>query len=143
MDRPEVWPVSAKGRIGPNFNLTISIQQNQQASPLADLDSFDPVPKGEMPLDPGIRRYVLILRMEGIETFESCQGGAGHVFPEPTVRFYGNTWEGHKAFSVAMTYGLSVSSLRRYYDVTDGELNGPRWEMTFRTADWAEEVNDK
>lgn len=30
----------------------------------------------------------------GIETFESCQGGSGHSFPEPTVRFEGGLAEG-------------------------------------------------
>lgn len=88
-----------------------------------------------MPLDPGIRRYVLILRGQGIETFESCQGGDGHVFPEPTVRFHGNSVEGYRAFTAAMNYGLPVSALRRYYQVIDGQLEGPWWEMTFRTTD--------
>ena len=92
---------------------------------------------GEMPLDPGIRRYVLILRAQGIETFESCQGGNGHSFPEPTVRFFGNSHEGYRAFTAAMNYGLPVLSLRRYYQVVDSQLEGPWWEMTFRTTDQA------
>jgi len=88
-----------------------------------------------MPLDPGIRRYVLILQSEGIETFESCQGGDGHAMPEPTIRFYGNAYEGFKAFSVAMTYGLPVLSVRRTYPVNEGWLEGPWWEITFHTTD--------
>ena len=40
-------------------------------------------------LDPGIRKAVERLQAEGIETFESCEGGSGHAFPEPTIRFYG------------------------------------------------------
>ena len=100
---------------------------------LSDLDKYDP--GGEMALDPGIRRYVLILRAQGIETFESCQAGEGHCFPEPTVRFYGNSFEGYRAFTAAMNFGLPVSSLRRFYDVNDGQLEGPHWEMTFRNAD--------
>lgn len=100
---------------------------------LADLESFDI--DGEMPLDSGIRRYVLILRAQGIATFESCEGGKGHAFAEPTIRFYGNTWEGPRAFSAAMNFGLPVMSLRRSYDVIDGNLEGPWWEMTFRTTD--------
>lgn len=82
-------------------------------------------------LDKGIRRYVLILRSNGIETFESCQGGDGHCFSEPTVRFHGPIPEGYRAFGIARAYGLPVASLRRYYSVEDGELVGPRWEMTF------------
>jgi len=100
-------------------------------------DDFD-IDRGlgtEMPLDGGIKRYVLVLRSEGIETFESCQGGQGHAFPEPTVRFFGNSFEGYKAFSIAMNHGLPVLSVRRYYAVNDGQLEGPWWEMTFRTMD--------
>ncbi len=102
------------------------------SQPLAE---FDPVPSGEMALDAGIRRYVLILRSEGVETFESCEGGSGHPMPEPTIRFHGNAWAGFKAFAVAMTYGLPVYALRRVYDLNDGELHGPWWELTFRTKD--------
>ncbi len=102
---------------------------------LGTLDQYDPCAAGEMQLDPGIRRYVLILRAEGIETDQSCQGGPGHGHHEPMVRFYGNRYEGHKAFAIAMTYGLPVQSIRRSYAVHDGELQGPLWEMTFREAD--------
>lgn len=84
-------------------------------------------------LDEGIRHYVLTLMSEGVETFESCEGGEGHCMPEPTVRFHGEQHEGYRAFSVALMYGLPVFSLRRYYSVTDNQLEGPWWEMTFRT----------
>ena len=92
---------------------------------------------GGLPLDPEIRDYVLILRSEGVETFESCQGGPGHCYPEPTIRFFGNSAEGFRAFAVARTHRLPVTSLRRYYSVEEGELVGPHWEMTFRSADSA------
>jgi hypothetical protein len=90
---------------------------------------------GETPLDPGIRRYVLVLRAQGIETFESCQGTDGHSFLEPTVRFHGGPGEGYRAVAIAIAHGLPMSALRRYYDVLDGWLDGPRWEMTFSHAD--------
>jgi len=45
----------------------------EQLAPATDLD-----------LDPGIRRAVLVLRSARIATFESCQGGPGHAFPDPT-----------------------------------------------------------
>lgn len=98
----------------------------------SDLSKFEP--DIDMPLDSGIRDYVLILRAGGIETFESCEGGDGHVFPEPTVRFFGPQSEGYKAFSVACTYDLPVLSVRRYYSVVDNQLEGPWWEMVFRTT---------
>jgi hypothetical protein len=77
-------------------------------------------------LDAGIRNTVLILHGNGIETFESCQGGSGHCFFEPTVRFHGNQAEGLKAVSIALNNGLKVLSLRRYWSVEDGELKGDR-----------------
>ena len=83
-------------------------------------------------LDPKIRRIVRILYENGIETFESCEGGHGHAFYEPTVRFFGQRAEGFKALAIAMNYGLRVSELRRYYSIQDGEPVGPHWEMTFR-----------
>ena len=82
-------------------------------------------------LDDGIRQYVSALMREGVETFESCEGGEGHCFPEPTVRFHGGQHEGYRAFSVAIMLGLPVFSLRRYYSVTDNQLEVPWWEMTF------------
>jgi hypothetical protein len=82
-------------------------------------------------IDPGIRYEVRILWGNGIETSESCQGGRGHPFPEKTVRFHGNASEGFKALAIALTHGLKVSTLRRYYTMTGGELTGPDWEMTF------------
>jgi hypothetical protein len=82
-------------------------------------------------LDPGIRRIVEILVENGIETFESCEGGRGHAYFEPTVCFHGQQSEGFKALAVALQHGLRVSELRRYYSIEDGEPVGPKWAMTF------------
>lgn len=82
-------------------------------------------------IDDGIRDIVSILTKGGVETFESCQGGDGHEFPCPTVRFYGQSNEGYRALSIAMENGLRVSELRRSWSVIDGELSGPFWELTF------------
>lgn len=85
----------------------------------------------ERPLDEGIRDIVGTLVDYGVETFESCQGGVGHSFPEPTVRFHGGHAEGFRALSVALQHGLKVCELRRCYVLIDGEPTGPHWEMTF------------
>src|ERR1700744_1759304 len=82
-------------------------------------------------LDPGISRAVEILQSGGVETFESCEGGEGHSYPEPTVCFFGGKAEGYRALSIAMQFGLRVSELRRYWTIEDGEPVGPRWQMTF------------
>jgi len=88
---------------------------------------FDP------PLDEGIREIVISLVANGVETFESCEGGEGHAFPEPTVRFEGTDSEGLRAVSVALENGLPVRRLRRVWGIQDNVLHGPWWEMTFRS----------
>jgi hypothetical protein len=82
-------------------------------------------------LDTGIRREVEILFSNGVETFESCEGGKGHSFPEPTIRFHGNSAAGWKALQVAFDHALPVSALRREWCIIDGEPTGPTWAMTF------------
>jgi len=79
----------------------------------------------EPPLDEGIRDVVEVLIECSVETFESCQGGEGHSFPVPTVRFEGEMSEGLRAVSVALAYGFRVSELRRTWRVQDGMLHGP------------------
>lgn len=82
-------------------------------------------------LDPLIREVVRVLRAGGVETYESCQGGDGHAYTEPTVRFHGEYGAGFRAFGIAKDNGMPVAELRRGYSVLDGELVGPHWEMTF------------
>lgn len=64
-------------------------------------------------MDEGIREIVLLLRKNGVHTIESCQGGEGHSFPEPTVVFTGEKSEGYRAVAVALQHGLRVAQLRR------------------------------
>jgi hypothetical protein len=80
-------------------------------------------------LDDGIRPIVALLRARGIETFESCEGGAGHAFHEPTVRFHGARDEGFRALALLHQHGLPSAHLRRYWAVVDGEPVGPHWEI--------------
>lgn len=86
---------------------------------------FDP------PLDPGIQRAVLCLRQAGVETFESCQGGSGHTYPAPSVRFHGDRAEGFRALAAAQRSDLPVAELRRVWSIQDLEPVGPVWEITF------------
>jgi hypothetical protein len=88
-----------------------------------------PVPEG---LDPGIAAYVRALREHGVDTFESCEGGESHAYPEPTIRFRGDRSEGLRALAVAHRARLPVASLRRIWPVIDGEPTGPWWEMVFK-----------
>ena len=82
-------------------------------------------------LDRGIRKYVVILRENGVETSESCEGGKGHSFPEPTIRFFGERAEGFRALSISLQHNLPVFALRRVWRVQDGEPVGPDWEIVF------------
>ena len=84
-------------------------------------------------LDPGIRRAVERLQAAGIETFESCEGGRGHAFTEPTIRFHGTPEAGWRALAVCLAYALPVLCLRRVWYVQDSnEPTGPDWEVVFR-----------
>src|SRR5437870_2124213 len=84
---------------------------------------------GDIPLDRWISYAVKVLREARIETYESCDGGPGHSFPEPTVRFYGGPAEGHRALAMALQHGLPAFSIRRFWSVLEGEPHGPHWEM--------------
>src|SRR5690606_14818597 len=92
------------------------------------------------PLDPGIAAFVTALAAEGVETFESCEGGPGHAYAEPTIRFHGYQQEGIRALGAAMKVGLPVSALRRVWLVVDGEPTGPYWELVFTST--ADRVSD-
>ncbi len=83
------------------------------------------------PLDTGIAPYVAALRESGIETFESCEGGNGHSYPEPTIRFHGDRSEGFKALAIATQRQLPIAALRRIWTILEGEPVGPYWEITF------------
>lgn len=87
--------------------------------------------KFSSPLDKGIAKYVKILRTEGIETYESCEGGKGHSYKEPTICFHGERSEGFRALAVALQYNLPVYKLCRVWRIEDSEPVGPDWEMIF------------
>jgi hypothetical protein len=90
---------------------------------------YGPVPGR---FDPGITRGVELLQAANVETFESCEGGEGHAFPEPTIRFYGTPEAGWRALAVCIAHGLPVLALRRVWYLENGEPVGPNWELTFR-----------
>jgi len=101
-----------------------AIEMNQQT----DLEQF--APATDLDLDPGIRQAVLVLRSADVETFESCEGGAGHAFPDPTIKFHGGAWAGYRAFAVVMEYGLPVLRMQQVHGIPNGQLEGPWWEVS-------------
>lgn len=83
-------------------------------------------------LDSGIKEYVERLQDCGIETFESCEGGPGHAYPEPGVRFHGGPGAGWRALAVCLDYQLPIKTLRRIWHVLDtNNPTGPYWEIVF------------
>jgi hypothetical protein len=77
-------------------------------------------------IDPGIRQAVRRLQEAAIETFESCEGGQGHAYPQPTVAFLGGPDAGWHALSARLAHRLPVRSLRRVRDVLEpNEPIGP------------------
>ena len=103
-------------------------------TPARNLHAFEP--DVDIPLDPGIKRYVAVLRSGGIETFESCEGGEGHALSMPTIRFHGNGGAGFRALAIAKDFGLPVARFGLVYMMNEeGMPTGPWWEMTFTTKD--------
>ena len=90
-------------------------------------DELDP----ECPLDRWISYAVKVLRDGGVETYEACEGGRGHSYREPAVRFHGVRGDGLKALALALAFGLPVRELRRFWSIDNGEPTGPYWELTF------------
>ncbi len=82
-------------------------------------------------LDPGIRETVRILRQQGVETTESCDGTRGHSYPEPTVCFDGGYEAGFRALAMCYAHGLKIQELRRCWKITAGEPVGPEWQLVF------------
>lgn len=87
------------------------------------------------PVDMGIVRAVKVLRDAGVETFESCEGGEGHTYPEPTVRFHGPPGCGWKAVGELMVYEFPVRRLSHTWRFAKNRVgegpDGPYWEVTF------------
>lgn len=81
-------------------------------------------------LDRWIRHAVCVLHEAGVDTYESCQGGRGHAFPEPTIRFNGSRADAKRAVRVALGAGLPAYSLRQFWHVSE-VAGAASWEMTF------------
>ena len=94
-------------------------------------DSSVPGPmEGLEDLDPLIEPYVRILRRNGIETVQSCQGGEGHSFPRPTIRFTGSMGALWRALSILLNVDAGVSRVQIVWRVGPDQLpSGPVLEV--------------
>lgn len=99
------------------------------------MDSFEYV-------DTEIRPVVKILNQHGFETFESCQGGDGHCYNEPTVRFFGNEFDLIRAYEICRCYGFNVYKAKRVFIKEDIYIdNQSEKAMPFGIA-WANPFNE-
>jgi hypothetical protein len=57
-------------------------------------------------LDPGIVGTVKFLREAGVRTVSSCEGGDGHPYADPMVRFLGDVAEARRVVRLSRREGL-------------------------------------
>lgn len=86
-------------------------------------------------VDDGIRPALRVMVAGRFETYESCQGGPGHAYTEPTIRFHGDRGEGFRALAWLRAYGIEPTTIRRMWTIQEGEPHGPEWEITFWSRD--------
>jgi hypothetical protein len=95
-------------------------------------------------IDPGIRFAVRVLHAAGIETCQSCQGGQGHCYLEPTIEMVcgGDDATGFAALHALNTYVLPVQDIAILWPVKNGLPYERLWRITFRHTmeDRADEV---
>ena len=92
----------------------------QVSEDIGHLDSFYGA------IDPLIRPLVRLLRDNGIETTESCQGGEGHGDGWPWITFRGGEGDGRRAMYLADR----VWMMERCWEVVNGKLAGTSfWRM--------------
>jgi hypothetical protein len=73
-------------------------------------------------LDEGIRFAVRVLHAAGIETCQSCQGGADHGYENATVDLPAGPDDlaGFQALAVLEEYGLDVGSVSKVWNISRG-----------------------
>lgn len=87
-------------------------------------------------IDAGVRFAVRVLHSHGVETCQSCEGGAGHAYPVPTVDLLAgpNDAAGFLALAFLHTYGLPVASVAKHWSVQDGMPYEMLWRVEFAHA---------
>jgi len=94
-------------------------------------------------LDPGIRFAVRVLHAAGgIETSQSCEGGVGHAYPDPTIDLVDDEGAGLRAVAALTVYGLDVWTLSRVWPIRHGMPCDVLWRVTLRRA-WPERADDR
>lgn len=82
-------------------------------------------------LDVGIRFPVRVLHARGVQTGQSCQGGAGHSYDRPTVDLWGGgRFDGLVALAALEEYGLRVRDLSFIWHIEHGLPVEQHWRLT-------------
>lgn len=73
-------------------------------------------------LDAGIRFAVRVLHANGLDTCQSCQGGKGHAYLEPTVDMvsHSSDADGMAALACLTSYGLPVTTVAILWNIDNG-----------------------
>lgn len=87
-------------------------------------------------LDTGIRFAVRVLHANGFETCQSCQGGKGHAYGQPTVDMVATAddAQGFGALAALQSYGLPVDSISIFWNICNGLPYEKLWRITFRKS---------
>jgi hypothetical protein len=96
-------------------------------------------------LDAGIRFPVRVLHAHGFDTCQSCQGGKGHSYFEPTIDMAAggkSDVEGIAALGPLVQYGLPVSTVGLIWNIDEGLPYEKLWRITF-SHHMLDRVNDK
>lgn len=84
-------------------------------------------------LDAGIRFAVRVLHAAGFDTGQSCQGGSGHSYKEPTIEVVAGADDaiGFGALCALRGYGLPVSEIALVWSISHSLPYEKNWRITF------------
>ncbi len=84
-------------------------------------------------IDKGIRFAVRVLNAKGIDTQQSCQGGKGHAYNQPSVDIPAtdDDAKGFAALSALRDYGLPVQEVSIIWPVSGSLPTEKFWRVTF------------
>lgn len=88
-------------------------------------------------IDIGIRPAVELLLEHGFNTFESCEGGHGHAFDLPTIKFWGDDFDCIRVFELCEQFNFNVYKAYRVYmktpihDPSTLKELGQNWEKPY------------
>lgn len=112
------------------MRLKIGAEPNDEPMPLRSMMWKPDEYEG---LDVGILFAVKVLHAAGIETCQSCQGGEGHAYREPSVDLSADASGvgGFAALAALRDYGLPVNAVSIVWDIMDGLPYSKLWRITF------------